>query len=1108
MQNCLLPKTILFAIFLITCWLILPAQAELSSKAATQGFLRYPDMHDERVVFTSSGDLWLSSVKGGVATRITAHEGEERFARFSPDGKWIAFSGFYYGNEDVFVIPSTGGEPRQLTYHPSRDQVVGWDKEGRIIFRSRRIAPFFSNQLYSVTIDGSFPDLLPYTRASTITYEPSGDRVAIVPTYRSSRSWKRYRGGWAEKIWVGNPDTPEFNLVTFTLGDEKWPMWNRNGRIYFLGDSLGRMDIWSTIPDGSELKRETDKPDYDVRFPSMDDNNIIFQYGMDLAVFNIGARKVEMLDITVPTDLYVARTKYINPKNYITSWSLSHNGRRLLVAARGEIFTMPVIKEGIIRQWTYSSNSREKWPTFIPKAGGAIAVLSDITGEAQLMRLDKPGADLVTIENEPIPGYKLNPVISADGKWAAYSDCEFQLFIINLKKGSKKHIATGGWDINDYAWSPDGRFLAYAVEQENLMSTLSIYDTKSGESHLISDPRFSTYSPAWDPKGNFLYCVTNRNFSSIRDYNKGLFFYDNEATLALYKLTEQTPSPFIARGDAPKKDGLPAATWLAGYEPEDEENGEDEDDEDEDKKDRWKPEPVKIDFDGLVERMESIPEVPGNFGGLQAVENKLYYMANRRGRNSVEGYEGPLLMLFDLVKRESKQIATKVSGYQISGNKKKLVVYRKGNWFYGNAGEGNINFNDEHKVSTDGWRLEVTPKEEWRQILHEAWRLQRDFFYDAGMHGIDWDEILKRYGHMIDRVTTRDDLVDLIKEIQGELHAGHAYIGGGDSPRPKSAPVGFLGVDIEPDPKSGYYRITKLYNPEPGTKNGTSPLVKADPQATSGTYILAVNGKSTDASQNTLRLFQDQAGKEVSLTLNEKPTLKGSREVIIRTMDSEGRLRYLEWVRQQQEYVKEHSDGRIAYVQLPDMGGGGLSQIGRDYYSQRTLPAMIVDDRYNGGGNIAEYFLKILDSKVWAVQQGRRGTIDVKPHGGYFGHIAVLCNLETFSDGETFAEATKRLGIGKLIGTRTWGGWIWISSRHPLVDNAFISEPEFGGWGLEGDWLIEGHGVEPEVEIVNDPASEMMGIDKQLDYAIKYLLGELEKDPRELPKRPEGKIVK
>ena len=1108
MQKSLVTKTILIVLVLITYCTLFSVQAVERNRAATQGFLRYPDLNGDRVVFTSSGDLWLGSVDGGVATRITAHEGEERFARFSPDGKWIAFSGFYYGNEDVFVIPATGGEPRQLTFHPSTDQVVGWDKKGQIIFRSRRVAPFFSYQLYTVTVDGSNPELLPYTRASTITLEPDGDRVAIVPTYRSSRSWKRYRGGWAEKIWVGNPDIPEFNLVTFTPGDEKWPMWNSNGRIYFLGDSLGRMDVWSTHPDGSMLNRETDLPDYDIRFPSMNGNNIIFQYGMDLGVYDVIDREVRMLNITVPTDLYVAQTKYINPKNYITSWSLSPNGRRLLVAARGEIFTMPVLNKGLIRQWTYSSNSREKWPSFIPKAGGAIAMLSDVSGEAQLMRIDNPAADLVTIENEPVPGYKLDPVVSPDGKWVVYSDCEFQLFVVSLKKGTKAHIATGGWDITDYSWSPDGRYLAYAVEQENLMSTLSIYDTKSKESYPISDPRFSTYSPAWDPKGNFLYWVSNRNFSSVRDYNKGLFFYDNEATLALYRLSEDLPSPFISRGDAPKKDEIPAATWLAGYEAEDEENGEEDEDEDDDKKDRWKPEPVKIDFDGLTERMEAIPEVPGNFGGLQAVENKLYYMANKRGGKSVFDYEGPYLMLFNLVKRESKQVASKVSGYQISGNKKKLVVYRNGNWFYGNASEGSINFNDEHKVSTDGWRLEVTPKQEWRQILHEAWRLQRDFFYDSGMHGIDWEEILLRYGHMIDRVTTRDDLVDLIKEIQGELHTGHAYIGGGDSPRPKSAPVGFLGVDLKPDPKSGYYRITNLLNPEPGTKNGTSPLVKADPQAVTGTYILAVNGRKTNAGKNILRLFQDQSGKEISLTLNEKPTLKGSREVIIRTIGSENRLRYLDWVAQKQEYVAEHSNEKIAYLQLPNMGGGGLSQIGRDYYSQRTMPAMIVDDRYNGGGNIAEYFLKILDSKVWAVQQGRRGSIDVKPHGGFFGHIAVLCNLETFSDGETFAEATKRLNIGKLIGTRTWGGWVWISSRHPLVDNAFISEPEFGGWGLEGDWLIEGHGAEPDVEIINDPASEMKGKDKQLDYAIQYLLDELERDPRELPKRPTGKIVK
>jgi len=1066
--------------------------------AGSRGLMRYPDLHGDKIVFTSSGDLWLSSINGGIATRITAHEGEEKFAKFSPDGKWIAFSGKYYGNSDIYAIPVTGGEPRQLTFHSSVDDMVGWSKDGNIIFRSRREPPYFQWQLYTVTLEGSNPERLPYKRAANITYEPNGKRSAIVPIFFGYHPWKRYRGGWREKIWVGNPDIPEYSLVNPSAGNTSSPMWADDGKIYFVSDSTGRSNFWSMTPDGSNLTQVTNYNKYDVRWPSLDSDRIIFQYGMDIVIHHIRSGEQIIPDIYVPSDLYVSRTKFINPEKYLTSWSLSEKGLRLLVAARGEIFTLPVKASGLIRQWTYSSGTREKHPVFIPESDGAVLTISDHFGEDQLVRLEKSGGDFSLIENSPNVGWKLRPEISPDGKMCAFSDHTFTLFIINMSNGKKYSVDNSGWEIVDYSWSPDSRYLAYTTENDNLLLSIHIFDTKTKDSHLISDVRFSTYSPAWDPKGRYLYCVTDRNFNAYQDYNRGLFYFDNLGTLALYRLSYESVSPFAARGDESQTDNK---------EPHDKDFDKKKDEDDSDD-----AAPIIIDFVGLDQRMEPIPVRAGNYSQLTATDNKLLYIRSERGGinggREQKDYQGPFLMQYNFSKRETSNIATKVNGYTVSFDLSTIVVRSEKKWYWGDPEAENLQYNDDHRINTDDWSLEVTPREEWPQILHEAWRLQRDFFYDAGMHGVDWEDILAMYEPMLDRITTRDDLKDLIREIQSELQAGHAYIGNGDQPYPKTTSVGFLGADLIPDHKSEYYRIAGVLNPEPGTKDGSSPLLQTDANFLDGTYLLAVNGRQTNSGLNILRLFQDTAGKEIALQINEKPTLKGSREIIVKTLPSEYRLRYLNWVKQNREYVLEKSGGKIGYVHLPNMGGNGLSQIGRDYYSQRTMPALIIDDRFNGGGNIAEYFLKILESDVWAFQQWRRGTIDLKPHGGYFGHVSVLCNEETFSDGETFAEAVKLLDIGKLFGERTWGGWIWISARHRLMDNAFISEPEFGGWGLDGKWLIEGHGVEPDEIVVNDPASEILGIDNQLDAAIEYLLEQLDENPKKLPLKPKGKIVK
>ncbi len=1074
-------RVLLLALLIVSFAFTVPA---LALEAETHGFLRYPDMNGDKIVFSSSGDLWLTTVEGGNAIRLTSHEGIEQFPSFSPDGKWIAFTGQYAGNDDVYIIPATGGQPIQLTYHAARDWVVGWDEDGNIVFKSRnRTMPHRTWSLYKVDIDGGYPVRLPYLRGSTVTYQPDGPGEAMVVYNLDFHTWNRYQGGNAEQIWVGNPETAEYDRPFDYPGNQSHPMWADDGRIYFVCDSTGRENIWSMLPNGQDVKQHTVFDSYDVRWPKLDDRRIIFQLGADICIYDIDTDQVIIPEILVPSDLYSSRTKFIEPGNYLEDWNLSPDGRQLAVSARGEVFTLPVCQAGLIRQWTFSGISREKAPHFLPDNEGLL-VISDATGEEAISRINAPGEKIVAVEKSIRPGWKYNVRVSPDGKWAAYGDYGQTLQVVNVETGKCREIATGDWEFYNYSWSPDSRWLAYTKSIRADREAVYIYDTESNTSTLVSNPHFSTNTPAWDPKGRYLYCISERNFDYNQDYNRGLFTYNNLEKLMLIRLRPDVPSPFIAHGDAPKQGELPQAPWLDGVEEEE------KDDEDEENRE---PEPVVIDFAGIAERIESFPYHAGDFGRLGATGDQVYF---------VEHNGGSSLKLYDLVAQSADMVAEGVSSYRISNDGETIVLRMGGAWYFGTPGIAPLSLDGDHQVSTDGWELEVTPREEWEQILRESWRLQRDFFYEDGYHGGDWDDVLARYGALLDRVTTRDDLQDLLREILAELHAGHAYVWGGEEPDINSEPVGMLGVDMEADSKSGYYRITRVIAPEPGTPDGASPLHYADPQTGAGTYLLAINGIRTDARTNINRLLRNKAGEVVELTLNEKPTFDNARKVNIRCMSGEYALRLFDWIKQQREYVQDKSDGKLGYVFLPDMAGEGIEKWGRDYYPQRSLPGLIVDDRYNGGGNTSEYFIKELTCPMIAVQSSRYSGIETKPHGVYNGHVAVLINGKTASDGETFAYATKELGFGSLIGERTWGGWIWIWGRWPSVDNGGMSVPEFGGWGMHGDWIIEGPGVAPEIEVINDPGSEMRGKDHQLDYAIQLLLKQISEDPKDLPKRP------
>jgi len=1084
---------------------------------ASNGFFRYPHSNGESVVFTSEGDLWQVPLSGGIAVRLTTHKGEERFAHYSPDKKWIAFSGQEDGHDDVFVIPASGGEPKRLTFHPGRDMVLGWNPKGEVLFRSSREAPYRAYRIYTVPVGGGFPESIGLDKGSLISYEPDGDRIAYNRYSREFRKWKRYKGGWAQDIWISNLKKKSFRNITDNAplndwdGTDAFPMWHDDGRIYFQSDRDGRANIHSMKPDGSDIKQHTHHANFDVRFPSLGNGIIVYQLGMDIYKYNIGEDKNEVVNITLPTDRIQARGKYVDPKKYITSFSLSPDGKRVLFCSRGELFTLPAKKEGLIRQLTRSSGEREKFPSWSPD-GTTIAAWSDVSGEEKLYLYPAEGGEpkLLGSDNE---GWHFGPEWSPDGKMIAFGNQKYELIIMNTKNGKTDIIDSGQWEISEYNWSADSRFLVYSRNETNHNNTIQVWDSEKEKVYPVTDDFFNSHSPQFDPEGKYLYFLSDRTANPHIDFHEAIYIRDRATRPYVVTLKEGEKLPFTFEVD-PEEDENEWGKW---GKKDDDDNGND------DKKDKkvGEKEPVKfeIDFDRISERIAPIPVPAGNYFGLDAVKNKIFYMSWRnRGMVRDEFDKGKRrgvpLHKFNLKKKKHSIVDDAINGYDISDDGKKMLIRKRDQFMVigidEKPGGGHEMFKkdkdepEDKNVNLSAWDLHINVRAEWKQMFFESWRLQRDFFWDYNMHGVDWEKVRDQYAPLADRISTRDELSDLIGEMFAELNCSHTYVWGGDQRRADYHSTGLLGVDVTRH-KSGFYRIERVISGREWRNSLSSPLAAPHINAEVGEYVTAINGRSCSETKNIHQLLLNRANKITSITLNSKPSKEDGREVIIKPLGSERGLRYYDWVDGRHQYVQEKSDGKIGYIHLTNMGSAGLSQFTGSYAQQHQKPGLIMDVRYNGGGWVAEMILSHLSRKVFGLGMSRNGSRYRRPNTAFHGHMAAVCNGETGSDGETFTEGFRRLGLGPIIGTRTWGGWVGIRMDKLLIDRGMITQPEFTGWGLsDGEWMIEGWGTEPDegFEIKEDPASFYRGDDPQLDYAIKYLLDKIENEPKQMPPMP------
>lgn len=1098
-----LPRLLVPA-FALVAFAVLAAsspRAYADPAALPDGFYRYPGIGGGMIVFASEGDLWKVPSAGGVAERLTAYEGEERFPCVSPDGRWIAFTAQYEGNDDVYVMPATGGEPVRLTFHPAPDQAIGWTADGKILFRSRRDHPHGDLRVYTIPREGGIPQMIPLEPAAWVSFEPGGARLACQKMGLEFHNWKRYKGGEAEDIYVGTLAPLAFTQVTQWDGKDAFPMWAADGRIYFVTDRWGRPNLASMKPDGSDVRRLTHFADYDVRWPSMGDGKIVYQHKMDIWVYDLATGQNEQVPIQLPSDRLQTRERFVDPLASLGAWSLSKDGERIALETRGDLFVARTHKKGLIRRITASSASRTEFPAFSPD-GRTIAAWTEVGGEQQLvLHAADNGAPPKQVGQQP-HGWHFGPAWSPDGKWLAWGDETYRLYVADAATGVPTPIDQGQWEISRYVWSPDSRYLAYVEVLENLFTQARIWDSQSKRSYAASDSMFNTFSPAWDPKGKFLYVLSDRYINPYLDRFEARFIVDQATVPCAIALQEDGVLPFAPRGDTdpPGADKDRKPDVRAG------------DKEGPGRGEEAKVGPIRIDFGGLADRSVQVPVAPGNYDALSAIAGKLHWLkADNRGMmppgdETQPPNPGADLQTYDLDKEKAKTVASGVLAYQVSGNGKVLVYQTKDGFTRIEAGATEAPKDDDAKdakIDLSGWSLSIEPREEWAQMLHEAWRLDRDFFYDRKMHGVDWDGVWKQYGPLTARISSRDDLEDLLGEMFGELNVGHAYHFGGDLRHGKVIGTGLLAADLDYDPASGFWRIKKIYPGDYPDPQWSSPLARPDLHVKPGQWLVAIDGKPLAKGEDYLTRLANRARQEVELSINDAPKVEGARRIVVKTMANDTRIRYATWIRETRDYVERKSQGQIGYLHLYDMGGLGLRQFARDYPPQWRKRAMIIDDRWNHGGFVAPMILAHLDRKILAIGGTRYGDIDAVPSHAFNGYLACLINRQGGSDCETLALGFKQFGLGPVIGTRTWGGWVGIRGDKPLRDGGRITQPEFGGWDPQGKaWIIEGHGVDPDVPLDLGPDGFIHGQDVQLDRAIDMLMKQIAQNPKDLAPAP------
>ncbi|MDO5524131.1 MAG: PDZ domain-containing protein, partial [Bacteroidia bacterium] len=1055
---------------------ILTLSLILFSVSATDNarMLRYPDINGNLVAFVYAGDIWSVSATGGTAKRLTSHAGLELFPKISPDGRWIAFSAEYSGSRQIWVMPAEGGTARQLTFYNSEgvmpprggfdNVVLDWTPDSkRILFRANRTTFGERNGKYfTVSIDGGFEEPLPIVNGGFATFSPDGSQLCFTPVDREFRTWKRYKGGRATELWTYDLRNNTSEQITHWVGTDQWPTWHGED-IFYASDQDTRLNIWRYNTRTKQNTQVTNHTQFDVMWPSGSNGKLVYENGGYLHVLDLASGTDNKINVSIHFDNPNLQPYFRNVKDFIGSYSLSPGGKRALFEARGDIYSVPV-ENGEIENLTNSQGVREIFPVWSPD-GRQIAYYSDATGEYEMYLLEnRKGAQPKQL-TKGSKAWKNMAEWSPRNTHLVYSDRTMNLWLVDAATGRQTAIDNASADeIRDYTFSPDGDWVAYSKTSPNSQSALWVYQVSTNRKHQVTDAAFSDGNPVFSRDGKFLFFVSNRDFNLAFSSFEFDYLYNNAGRIYVVPL---------------QNDGTTLTQYKNDTEPFGDEKTEPAKTDDKSKSEVN----VQIDLENIQNRIAALPVSAGNYRLIGAVDEGLLYASGNK------------VMRYNIKDEKTEEILDGAGNGTLAADGKSFI-YRAGQNYAVAKNQTGQKTGSRHLDLTH-LNMKIEPQKEWKQIYDDAFRIFRDYFYVDNLHGVDWDAIKKTYGAMLPHVPGRFDLDYILNEVVSESNAGHAYVDWGDIGGTDRINGGLLGAELEADLSAKRYRIKKIYPGENWNESRRSPLTETGVDVKEGDYIISINGTNLTTDTNPYELLENLGNRHIELAVNSSPSASGARTSTVKTITSEQELRYMDWVNERRAMVDELSGGRIGYIHVPNTAVEGNRELYRGMYSYNDKEALIIDDRYNGGGFIPGTMIELLNRRT-LVYWHRNGLPQpmATPGIAHDGPKAMLINGYSSSGGDAFPYFFRKTGEGKLIGTRTWGGLIGISGNARLVDGGYISVPRFGIYDKDGNWIIEGIGVYPDIEVIDRPEELAKGNDPSIEKAVEVLLDELKRNPR------------
>lgn len=1123
--------------------LVLAEFASAQPLPNTTRLLRFPTTNGQQIVFCYAGQLYTVPKDGGTARRLTSGPGYTSFPRFSADGKQVAFTSQYDGNTEVYVIPGEGGEPKRITITATigRDDisdrmgpnniVMTWQNtKPLVVFRSRmRTFNSFIGELFTAGLEGDLPQQLPVPRGGFASFSPDDSKMAYNRVFREFRTWKHYRGGMADDVWIFDFKTGQIQNVTNDPSQDICPMWGPDNRIYFISDRDGRMNLFSTDLTGKDTKQHTTFKDYDIKFPSIGKDAVVFEQAGYIWWYDLASGQSAVVAIDIKEDFASGRSALVDASKHIESVTSAPDGQRAIVVARGDLFSVPG-KDGTPRNLTRTSNAHERDAVWSPD-GKWIAYNSDATGENELYIRSQDGKGEPTQLTNNADTYYYQAIWAPDSKKLMWADRKQRLRVVDVaSKAVAEIVQSKEAEIRGYDWSPDSQWIAYAVQEENGGDRIYLYSMNDKKPVPVTDEWYSADNPTFSDDGKYLMMTSSRDFRPLFDQTDFGNIYRDLDRVYLVTLAKETENPLGPRSDEVGKKKEKDKD-KADEKDKDKEGDKDKDKEKakpdkkpddkarkEDKEKDKEPPParkpvtVKVDLDGIGGRLVALDIPSANYTNLRLVNDRIFYLRRTVADNRPEDDDDPdnrrwHLCSYSLEDRKETALGD-VSNYEITYDGKKMLVKIGKEYAMIDLPKDKLELKDEKagkdfRLKLAGLDLRLDRHAEWNQIYNECWRHMRDFFYAPNMHGVDWKAMKDKYGALVPFANHRNDLTYLVGELIGELNIGHAYTGGGERPETPRIKLGLLGAQLSRDPASKAYKLDRILPGENWTKSARSPLTAIGVNVKAGDYILAVNGTPVSSLANIYDALIGTADKQVVLRVNSKPADDGARDITVVPIADESPLYYRAWIQKNVEEVSKKTNGQVGYIHIPDMGQPGLNEFTKQYFPQIRRKGLIVDVRGNGGGFVSPLVIERLRRTLVMVSIARNGTPQTNPPQTFLGPMVALCNEFSASDGDIFPYRFKSLGLGKLIGKRTWGGVVGIRNSLPLVDGGTLNRPEFAPYSKDGkEWVMEGHGTEPDIVVDNDPAKEFRGEDEQLNRAIAEVLNEMKTKSYDLPPVP------